>query len=197
MKMSGIQRGLLLALVASLIAGAGLALFVVLVGPLSDTGWQVLGTTIALAGFSITGMAACVPPLGGSIGFVARAGLAASIVAFGLCAYFIWVNDRFDTDTISLAKILAVSIIAAVAFAHAALLLRGRGRNDATDTVVVGTLLCSGTLAAVLSAMIVGESFGDGAARLIAALAILAVLGTLLTPLLPVILGSSSPSRTE
>ena len=197
MKMSGVQRVLLLALVASLIAGAALALYVVLVGSLGDTGWQVLGTTIALAGFSITGMAACVPPRGGSVGFVARAGLGASTVSFALCAYFIWVNDTFDTDTISLAKVLAIAIIAAIAFAHAALILRGRGRNDATDTVIVATLLCTGTLAGVLSVMVLAERFGDGLARLIAALAILAVLGTLLTPLLPRILGTSNASGSE
>lgn len=193
--MSGLQRGLLVALVAALVTGAVLALAVVLTGELGSTGGKVLGTTMALAAASITGMAAAAAPAG--LRALTTVGLVASAVAFTLIAWFIWVDDGFDTRTLTLAKLLAVSSIGAVACAHAALLLRGRGRGDATDMVVTGTLVCTGAVSILLTTMIVGEWYADGMARLVAALAILAVLGTMLTPLLPRILGTPRRPGTE
>lgn len=197
MTLSPIQRALLIALVVALSVAALLALGIVLFDDLGPTSGRVLATTVALAGFSVTGMAAAVPPKGRPIGALAAAGLGASGVAFALCSYFIWGSPSFDTDTLTLAKVLAIAIIVSIACAHAALLLRGRGRGDATDLVVTGTLLCTAAISTLLTFMIVAEWYGDGSGRVLSALGILAVLGTMLTPLLPHILGAPRPAGSE
>lgn len=199
MRLSTLQRKLLIALVSSLILAAVLALTVVLTGDLSDTGTKVLLTTISLAVFSITAMAASVPAKRDTFRLVAPMGLVSSIVAFGLSAYFTWGAPTFGlgTATFKLAKLLAILIVIAIASAHTALLQRGTGHGSTTDTVVAGTLLCTGTLTLLLIGGTILEQFPDGFARLIGALAILGVLGTLLTPLLPRILDTSNSPGTE
>lgn len=197
MRLSSIQRKLLIALVSSLILAAVLALTVVLTGDLSETGTKVLLTTISLATFSITAMASSVPSKRDAFRLVAPMGLVSSIAAFALSTYFTWGEPNFETATFKLAKLLAILIIIAVASAHTALLQRGTGHGSTTDTVVTGTLLCTGTLTLLLIGALILEEFPDGFARLIGALAILGVLGTLLTPLLPRILDTTNSPGTE
>lgn len=197
MRLSTLQRKLLIGVAASLILAAVLALTAVLFGDLGETGGKVLATTMALAAFSITAMAAAVPPRGREAGALMRVGIGASAVSFSLVSYFLWADDPFEDSTVALAKLTTIAMIVAVACAHAALILRGRGRGDTTDLVVTATLICSSALAALLIAVIIGEWFTDGVGRLVGALAILAVLGTLLTPLLPRIIGTSNGSGSE
>lgn len=185
MRLSTIQRKLLIALVSSLILAAGIAITGVLFGDLGETTGRILATTMSLAAFTITGMAASVPPKGGRAGTLATVGLVASGVTFLFTTYFIWGEPEFEEKTFNLAKVTAITAIVAVACAHAALLLRGRGRGAATDNVVTGALICTSLFSAILIVAIIIEEWPEALGRLLGALAILAVLGTLLTPLLP------------
>jgi hypothetical protein len=188
MKLTGIQRKLLLLLVASLILSAALAIMVVLTGDLGDAGGRVLGTSVALAGFSLTGMAAAIPVKKPALAFIRPTGLAASVVGFACVAWFIWADDIFDTSTINLAKVLAIAIVVSVAAAHAGLLARGYLRDARVDFVVSATLVCNAVISFIIIASILAEDFSEGIARILGVLAILAVLGTLLTPILPRVL---------
>jgi hypothetical protein len=167
-------------------------------GDLDETSARVLASALTLAVYLLLG-------LGGTA--MARSGEAWSWlggVAVTLCAagalftvWLWWVIDA-DGDDDSIAKAAGICALYAVATSHGSLLLRRiQKRAELGQTARYLTFGCGLLLATLLTADILSD---DGEAvdpQLLAVLAILYVLGTVVSPLLRLAEPKSPPTSAE
>ena len=105
----------------------------------------------------------------------------ASIVAAGCVLDMVWSHWQHDPGQ-GLLRTFGVSVIVALTVAQFALLLAVvRPRGGAVARLLHSTLVAGTVLAALLISAVLGWNPGDGAARLIGVIAILDVLGTVVT----------------
>jgi hypothetical protein len=168
-------------LIASLSIAAVMAVVIVLTGNLGDTEARILFTTIIAAAFSLTGMGASARFYRGSWKWVGAAGIAASALALVLGLVFIWV----ELDTGSFLRTLVVAVILATALAYASVLLLVRPQHRAVAIALLSTLvLLAGVTVMLITLAVFDLNYQDWYFRVLGALGILTVLGTLVTPLL-------------
>lgn len=156
-----------------------------LVGGGGATELRIVGTTLALAGASGTGLAASTQRERAT--WLRALGLGASAVALVLLLVLIWAP--LDGSRVAFEAVwrgAGVATVLAVAAAHAALLLPRRGGDRPVVVVVVRlTLILIAFVALLLIGGILAEDGpGEGIVRLVGALAVLGALGTLLVPIL-------------
>jgi hypothetical protein len=182
---SMIRRGVLM-LTAGLCLAAAVAIWALLTGSFDDTSVRVL----------LTGLAAALSTLGGLAGSTAlrlknsdrRVGevtIGLSQLALLIALAMIWVPSATDGD--ALARALGVTTVLMLAGAHASLLLaRSRRRDTRTVHVLTQAAIACATSSALLTSGLFTASDGPIAPavwRLLGVLVVLAVLNTLLVPL--------------
>lgn len=171
----------LLTLIGSLTVTALIAIIIFLSGEFGDTQGKLLFTTLAVGVYSLTGL--CCTSLYDKQRYTVPAslGLIASVAGFIIALFTIW-GERFtQTDW----RLTSTSLIVAVTFAHASLLLLINTAKRITQLVRALTLGCITVVAGLLIYMIFGGNDElDILLRLVSVFAVLDVLGTILTPLL-------------
>jgi hypothetical protein len=170
-------------LIAVLCAAALLLIILILAGSdVDETSARAIGTAVALAVFSLTGMAgkslASRRPDLSLLGYLTAA---VSLAAFPAAANAIWDADLFGAGGTAAGD----TLVLALAGGHASLLL-GSQREEDGEAV---RLVRAGVLAAIalLSLIAIVEISSDGehvGAQAIAVLVVLYVLGTIVLPVL-------------
>jgi hypothetical protein len=190
----GPRRAALIILIGSLCIAALIAIIAIASdGEISETGAKALGTAAALSVYSLAGLAC------GALGrkrpeaaLLGNAGAIAVGVGLLITILEIWTGVDSEYDE-SAYQAIGSSLVISLGMAHVCLLLRRSPREDgpAVGFVRVGTVALTVLLAGLLVAAIVSESeVGDG--RTLGIIAIVWVLGTILTPLLRLL---ESPGR--
>jgi hypothetical protein len=185
-------------LAAGLCLAAAVAIWALVVGRFDDTSVRVL----------LTGLIASLCTLGGLAGSTAlslerrgrrlgEATIALSQVTFALALALIWIPDATDGETLT--RAIGVTSVLALAGAHASLLL---SRLSGSDTRAVhrlsrAAIACASSAALLVSGVFV-VSVGpvpSGIWRLVGALVVLAVLNTLLVPLVRKVTPATSSGK--
>lgn len=191
------RRLFLIAVLASLVASAATGIFIFLVGDFGDTQRNLLLTTLAVGGFSLTGLASTAGTRSWWLWLVRPIGLATSIIALGLVVVLIW--GIADSDDLIL-KVVGTLVVLACTAAHLSLLGAFRPVNLMVWLWHSGTVLAALGLAYLIVGAIWGQIQLDDEeiyVRWLGVVAILDVLGTIgLFPLSRLVSGArSSPSR--
>jgi hypothetical protein len=177
-----LARALLLMAVGALSSAALVAIGILLFGDFGETEGRILLTVLAIAGYSLLGLAATTA-LGRAPIWLAPTGLGVSAVGFVLFVALIWTEPAGSL----LGRLMGTCSVVAVAIAHAALLLLLTRQAGGTAAAQVrrATLVASSVLTAMLVVILLAdweppELYG----RLLGAVAVLTVLGSLLVPIL-------------
>lgn len=178
------KRTFLIVFAFSLTISALAGIAVLLFGTFGEMELRILATTAAFAGFSLTGLASGFWLGRGRFSGVAWGGVACSTVALVLTLWIVWADVHAWRE--EQFKAWAVATILAVATSHASLLLIPYGSNQIANGVIVSTLGIIGAISVILIGAILEwwDIDNEGLVRSLAALAILATLGTILGPLL-------------
>lgn len=173
------RRLLLIVVLASLIASAATGIFIFLRGEFGDTQRNLLLTTLAVGGFSLTGLATTMVASSWWLWLVRPIGLAASAVALGLVVLFIW--GIVDSDD-WLLKLAGTMMVLAFTSAHLSLLGTLRPVNWIVWLWHSATVLAAVGLAYLVIGAIWGHIKLDDESlyvRWLGVVAILDVLGTI------------------
>jgi hypothetical protein len=182
---SVVRRGARM-LAAGLCLAAAVAIWALIVGRFNDTSLRVLLTGLLASFCTLGGLAGSTAlSLESRIRRVGKATIGLSQLTFVLALALLWVPDATDGDTLT--RALGVTSVLALAGAHASLLL---SRLSGADTRAVHRLsqaaIACATSAALLVSGVFAASSGpiaSGIWRLVGVLLVLAVLNTLLVPL--------------
>lgn len=177
-----LARALLFLAIGALCLAALVAIGILPLGSFGETEGKVLLTVVGIAGYSMLGLAATTA-IGRDPAWLGPAGLAISAVAFGLFVALIWAAPEQSL----LGRLMGTFLVLAVALVHAALLLllTGRVGEGPLCTVRRATLVASSVLAGMIIGPLLFDWEPSGAYfRVLGAAAVLAVLGTLLVPIL-------------
>jgi catechol 2,3-dioxygenase-like lactoylglutathione lyase family enzyme len=178
------STGAVVRLLIAVLCGAALLLIVLILSgsEIDDTSGKAIGTAVALAFFSLTGVAGSnLANRRPEFALFGYATATMSLIAFLAVLGAIWSSDLFDDDW----RVAGDTIVLAIAAGHASLLLASvhDGDSEAVRLTRAGTLLAIGVLClmAVVEISSQGEDVGPKA---IGVVAVLYVLGTALLPLL-------------
>jgi hypothetical protein len=152
-------------------------------GDLGETEGRILGSTVAIAAFSGTGLAAAVRLDRRAYNWVGIAGIATSVIAALLSVIGIW-SDDLGEDFV---RPWATFALSGVVLGYGSLILLIRPRHPAASVLLVGTLVCLGLAWAVMMVLVWLDQPGGGGealGRFLGALGILTVFGTLGAPIL-------------
>lgn len=190
-----LRRAFLWSFVGCLGFTALVAIVAVLSGDFGETQLRVLASSGAVSGASVCAMACAAFRERGRVPQLGTIGIALAGIALVATLVTVWQQDPDE----GLIKSTLVLTIWAVAVAHAELLLLPALalRHRPVQVAAVGAIA---TLAAMLTALIVGEVSGDEFARLLGVLAIVVALLTLVVPIVAKIGGEtaapgSAPAR--
>ena len=148
-------------------------------GRFGDTENRILLTTLIVGVTSVL-MLCYLAPAGERSALVCVAGGVAALVAAGCALVMIWAHWQHDPGTLLLRTSL-VSGVLALTLAQFALLLSVVRRRPSVVRLLGATLVAGSVLAGLVIALILGWNPGDTAGRLIGVVAILDVLGTVVT----------------
>jgi hypothetical protein len=170
------------ALVAGLCVAAAAAIAGLLTGSWDDTNWKIMGSSLGFSVFTATGSAGTDPRAPRTVGGVA---VIASVAAYGCLLLGLWSDDA---DNLTLWRAFGIAGLLALWSAHAALLLRsGRATDsDAIRTLTIAAITTLGldALIGILALLEVIDDVSETGLRAIGVLVVLAVLTTLLVPIL-------------
>lgn len=198
--LKGIRRATVIAIIGAFATSALIGIYALLAGDMNETVGKVLGTTaiVGLASVSILCHLAIVDRAIRVIGFV---GIAASAAAFATAMVMIWTNwgDNWDAQN-QWGKALLLSGLLAGFLAQANLLLLLSTRKQpiirytlrATFVAMAAVYIAVGLL--TLTDGHIAEGWNDGYGRMTGVFAILDALGTVLSPVLGLVLKSKEPS---
>lgn len=188
----GARRAAIVALIASISITAVVGIAVLLTGQFGETQGRVLLTTLLVAGFSTVALChlAVVARPVRAVGF---AGLAVSAVALVLGVVLVWTPwDASYSDALDAAwRGFGVSSIIAVSLAHANLLLLLAGRRHPFVRIAMAVTLAAVAVVALLLMLpilsdweIPGAEYADAYWRWFGVIAIVDALGTVVLPVL-------------
>lgn len=188
-----LQRILLGTLIVALVVAAGAAIAVLVRGRLDGPGGRVLLGTLALGGFGLTALGAAVRLVRHRFVWLGWAGLGASVAGLAYTELLVWgVLPAEPFEALKPALSLAV---ASAAVAWASLVLLGHGRYRSAAAVATGTAVAVLGLGALAVAGVVADVDPPPAVlRGVGAVAVVAVLGTLVTPILVRALSLGDPA---
>jgi hypothetical protein len=178
------RRFLLRALIGSLCLTATVAVFAILAGRFDDTAVKVVLTALAIAFYSVTALAlASVMDTASRLVLV---GWASAAIGLPVTAALIWSNwGHYDH---ALGRWVWVFLVVTFSCAHAAVLIARRRPADPTSVrqVLQATLALITVVAAMVAipAALDLSDVGHAYVRLLGALFVLDVLGTVLLPIL-------------
>lgn len=174
------QRGLLLAFIVSVASCGLVGIYCLIVGRLGYFGERVLGTTAVVGAASILGFASAIPYERRRWHPIGPLGIVAVAVALVLVILVIWDLAGFPFG--ASAEFIAVACVTAVALPHLGLLSLARLRRE-YKWVRAATVAMIVVLAAQIIFTIVAHPDGDAWFRLMGALAIAVVCGTIAVPI--------------
>jgi len=192
---TSVRRLFGIALVASMCATAALAVAILLFSEVDDTAVRILGTTGALAFFSLLALPAGVlldRRLAAPLGWLAIGLSAGGLV---LVLVLLWI-DWDDSPEALLKSTLTVSVFAAAAAQACATTARLRGEDPRIVRRLYVAGLAAGTALATLAAIAAWAEIDEaGFYRVLGALAVVGLLVTLLQPILRKTTAPRSPPR--
>ena len=178
-----VLRPALVVLIGALIVSALMAIVIVVQGDFGDLDGKVLGTAGALAGFTLLSLPSLVHLERRRHVRLAAVGGVVSLASFAMLTTLIWGFDLFR-DTSS-SKTLGTLVIMAFVTNHLLLILFAR---TVGSTLVALCARMTMVLAMVVASMLIMAIWTEVDAglfwRILAALAIMDLLGTITTPLL-------------
>ena len=170
------------ALVAGLCAAAAAAIVGLLTGSWDDTNWKIIGSSLGFSVFTATASSGTDPRPPRVIAVLT---VVASVAAYVLLLAAVWIDDA---DNEMLWRAFGIAGLIALWSAHAALLLRSRRADDSDAirllTVTAITTLGIDTLVGNLALLDAIDDIDETGARAIGVLVVLAILTTLLVPIL-------------
>ena len=179
---SSLKRIFLGALVASLSISALVAIFIFLFGEFGEMEIRILFTTLAIGGFSLTGLCSSVLYDRGTLRPFAVFGMLVAVIGFLIAVLGIWELIADD----DLWKPLFISIILSFSIAHISLLSLARSESGRMNLFLTLTVVFIAIVAGMLVMPILNdfEDLGEFYFRLLGVFAVLDVLGTILVPIL-------------
>ena len=193
-QVSAVRRVVVRLIIGSFAFAALLGILALLVpGRVGSVQGRILLTTLVVGVTSV--LALCYLAIGDSRSrWVGLAGGVAALVSAGCALDIVWAHWQHDPGP-GLLRTFGVSGIVALTLAQFALLLAVVPRRHDLTGLVRSTVAAGTVLAALLVAVVLGWDPGDGALRVIGVVAILDVLGTVVTIALAVF-GSDRRRRT-
>lgn len=199
--LKGARRGTVIAIIVAFAASAIIGIYALLSGDMNETVGRVLGTT-AIVGLASVSILCHLAIVGRAIRVVGFVGIAASLVAFVVAMVLIWTSwgENWDAQG-QWGKALLLSGLLAGFLAQAnLLLLLSTRRNRIIRITLQATFV---TMAAVYIAVAlltltdghIAEGWNEGYGRMTGVFAILDALGTVLSPVLGLVLKSKEPPR--
>jgi hypothetical protein len=172
-------RVLLYVAIITFCGAAVASIIVILSGGFGDTEAKILLSSFSIAAYSLAGLIATAR-FGRRPAFLAPLGLGGAALGLALTFALIWTEA--DSETLWRVTLSVMVITGAVA--HANLLLGSQARRDPAALLLKATLAVSALLTALIVIPILAGSEPDGGYwKLIAVLAVLLVLGTLVVPI--------------
>lgn len=158
-----------------------------------DTEIRILLTTVVVGCASVLSLA-CLVPLETRWSAVAVAGFLVTLATAALALTMVWAESDLFSDDV--AKALGVGITASVTLAQICLLLGVSVHRPSIWPLVATTIAVATVLAGLVIALVVGWDASDAGGRVIGIVAILDVLGTVVTLALGVFGGRADPALT-
>jgi hypothetical protein len=182
--LTSVRRLFLIALVASMCATAALAVAILLFSEFDDTSVRILGTTGALAFFSLLALPAGVLLDRGQAAPLGWLALGLSAIGLVLVLVLLWI-DWDDSPEALLKSTVTASVFAAAAAQACATTARLREEDPRSVRWLYATGLAAGAALATLASAAAWAEIDDaGFYRVLGALAVVVVLVTLLQPIL-------------
>ncbi|MBN2731112.1 MAG: hypothetical protein JXR26_01665 [Balneolaceae bacterium] len=180
-KTNKLKNYFLWTLISALSAGALLGIFIFLFGEFGDLEIRLLVTTLAIGGFSLTGLCCSTIYKYDKLKTFAALGMATSVFGFIINLTGIW--ELWDTD--STVRFMATFIILSISFAHISLLLLLSPAKRLIQNIQKATITTIGIVGAMLVVAVFNEfENSEFYFRILGVFAILDVLGTILMPIL-------------
>ena len=178
-----LKRTMLISLIVSFSLSALVGILFVALGEFGEVQLKILGTTTSAGWFSLLGLC-------GAIWFdrnkylpLSYSTIAASGLALLYSIVIIW--DVIEIDDFGFLKPLIILGIVAATLAHASLMMLSYGSNHNVNMAAAATITASGFLALVSIYFVLAEDGPtEGFARFLGVVAIVGVLGTIVTPLM-------------
>lgn len=182
-----LRRIFLWTMIVSLSLAAAMGIAAILLPQFGRTQERTLVTSLIVGLFSL-------PALGSAIVIGRRklvgwmwAGLVCTLLAMALWLVLVWADSWFQRDWEHIVNPAASFTVASVVLAQAGLLMLLRFEQSAFAMVRMATIICSAILGSVIVLVIWFELDDPEVGKLVAVLAILAVCGTIVTPVLGLI----------
>jgi hypothetical protein len=148
-------------------------------GGFGETGFRVLATTFIVGCASVLTLC-CLVAVGGRFDLVGTLGFLLTLATTGLGLLLVWAGDSNDLGN-DLGDTFAVAVTASLTVAQICLMLGLAGRRPTLAPVMWTTVGLAAVVAGMVSALIYGHDSSDGYTRALGVVAILDVLGTLVT----------------
>jgi hypothetical protein len=184
-----LRRLILTATIGSFSFAALMGVVALLGAGFDDNQYRVLSTTL-VAGFTSVAVLCYLGTAGSRFQLVGILGGLACVVPTVTALMLIWAEDSFGDD---MWRTFGVGAVVAATLAQVCLLLGVAGARRSVGWLLWPTVGLAALLAAILSAQIVGDSASDNSIRFLGVVAILDVLGTVVTIALAKF-GSASPA---
>jgi hypothetical protein len=168
------------ALIASLLATAGLAIGFLLLADFNDRTWKVIATTALISAFSLLGLPGAVLLDQGRAVALGRANLVLAAVGLAWALALLWSEREGGWPTL----IAVVAFTAATAQASGTTARRRADDPQSVDLLYLAGLLGAFLLAALISLAAWQEIEDEGFYRFVGALAVAEVLVVILQPIL-------------
>ena len=168
-------------LILALSISALIGIIIFLVGEFGTTEIQLLLTTLAIAGYSLTGLGSSTIHNRTGFRLFSLIGMLISVLGFLTTIIFIW--EIIDPD--DMWQTVVIFIILSISMAHISLLLQTRPKSNRIKYALVGTIIFISIVALMLVKSTINEfEENEFYFRLLGVFAILDVLGTITTPIL-------------
>lgn len=176
------KKAFLVAMIVSLSISALIGILVFLFGNFGDTEFKLLMTTLAIGGYSLTGLCCSILYERKSALILAIFGMAVAIIGFLYTVLSIWELINFK----NVFETLIIFIIITASTAHASLLLLIKYNKSSIKNVLFGTLTFIFIVALMLIMLVLNDKhhIDEFYYRLLGVVAILDVLGTIVAPVL-------------
>ena len=201
--LKGARRTTVIVIIAAFAASAVIGIYALLAGDMNETVGKVLGTT-AIVGLASVSILCHLAIVGRAIRVIGFVGIVASAVAFATAMVMIWTNwgDNWEAQN-QWGKALLLSALLAGFLAQANLLLLLSTRKQpvirytlrATFVAIAAVYICVALLS--LTDGHIADGWNDGFGRMVGVFAILDALGTVLSPVLGLVLKSKESTGAD
>jgi hypothetical protein len=176
------KKTFLVTMIISLSISALIGIFIFLLGDFGETEFRLLMTTLAIGGYSLSGLCCSVLYEKRKFTPLALSGMVISIIGFLYTVLVIW--EAIDLDDSW--KALIIFIVLAASTAHSCLLLLIESEKSLVNSALSATIIFISivTLMFVIIVLNGFDDVGEFYFRLLGVFAILDVLGTIVTPIL-------------